>query len=210
MVWSDGDKKRKASTSKGSTGPRPDRGRPPAPDLGKDELLGSWPVLPRRGPLDPDRAWEREVREHLAMIQRLEIDRRRLERERAEIDREVNRAYKNVARMLRGVAVAGGVMPGPSGAHRADVGNTKTAQVLAALPGTQAQVAERTGIKPTVVATLLGRLQRDGGIVRKVGTEAVPGAPKRRHIVYDIDLARASGHAGALWALEQRDAEGPR
>ncbi len=149
------------------------------------------------------------MRERLAYVQRLEAERRQLERHRAEIDREVNRAYREVARLLRGVAVAGGVMPGPSGAHRADVESTKTARLLAALPGTQAQVVERTGIKPSVVATLLGRLQREGGIVRKVGTEAVPGAQKRQHFVYDIDVANASGHAGALWALGQRDAPMP-
>lgn len=155
-----------------------------------------------------ERTWEEAVRERLREIQDLERRRRILERRRLDLDREIGRAYRDALRMLRVVAVAGGAIPDPGGAHRGSIETTKTAQVLAALPGTQAQVAERTGIKPTVVATLLGRLQRDGGPVRKVGTEAVPGAPKRQHTVYDIDISKASGHAGALWALGQRDAPG--
>lgn len=168
-------------------------------------LVEAWPSL--RGGGDPqqaERTWGEAVRDQLASVQQLEAERRTLERRRAEIDREIHGAYRDVARMLRVVAVAGGAIPDPGGAHRGSIETTKTAQVLAALPGTQAQVAERTGIKPTVVATLLGRLQRDGGPVRKVGTEAVPGAPKRRHTVYDIDVANAGAHAGALWALGQR------
>jgi len=174
--------------------------------------LTRWPVAARwSAALGPEGEVGSDdgVAGALAAIQGLEAERAALDARRAEIDREIGERYGEVARAVRRLAVQAGVMPEPSGAYRSREEPTKTAQILAALPGTRAQIAERTGIKPTVVATLLGRLQRDGGPVRKKGDEPAPGAPNRRVTVYDIDVERARGHAGATWALAQRAHDEP-
>lgn len=60
-----------------------------------------------------------------------------------------------------------------------------TLAILKALPGTLPQVVERTGIKRTTASTLIARLQKDG-VVRKAGTEKIPGYESRTTTVYDM------------------------
>ncbi len=161
----------------------------------------SWPAA-GRGLFPPTSAGS--VLAQLEQLQALEVRRNDLERERTELDAEIRERYRQVWMTLRRRAVELGEMPEPSGAFRSRGEPTKTQLILEALPGTRDEIAERTGIKPTVVATILGRLQRDDGPVRKVDTKRVPGAPKRTVTVYDLAVDRATGHAGALAAARKR------
>jgi hypothetical protein len=60
-----------------------------------------------------------------------------------------------------------------------------TLAILKALPGTLPQVVERTGIKKTTASTLIARLQHDG-LVKKTGSERIPGYESRTTTVYDM------------------------
>ena len=166
----------------------------------------AWPMSPIDAVIDRQGASPLgTVGEQLDELRELEVARAELERQRTLLDERIREGYRTVGALLRKRAVELGEMPEPSGAFRSRAEPTKTQLILEALPGTRDEIARRTGIKPTVVATLLGRLQRDGGPVRKVDSQRVPGTPKGAVAVYDLVPERAAAHAGAAEALRKRD-----
>lgn len=156
------------------------------------------------GPLSQS-GWTISLDRELRLIGDLSRERAALVAQVEALDRKIARRQARVTQVLGEWTRDARSSIGTAGGREGHGAPSVTAQVLAALPGTKSEVVERTGVKPTVVASLLARLQRDGGPVVKRGDAPSVNSPNRRVAVYDIDPQRAAGHSAAEWALEQRD-----